>query len=124
MPGDMMSIGDKFFSWIATVYPLDKFFFWGIVASICLLLYIEERVRPAEPNQSFRSMVTNGRITLVYAIFSPIALFGANFLVGYFIAAAVNRFLGPWFVFDSSGLASGHSELVRMILLAPFIFVP
>jgi sterol desaturase/sphingolipid hydroxylase (fatty acid hydroxylase superfamily) len=120
-----MSISDQFFEWISITYsPYNFFRLWGSVALLCLLLHIAERVLPAERNQSYRSMVANGRITLVYAILSPVALFGANYLAGHIMATAINRLSGPWFVIDLNNLTNGNSELVRIALLAPLTFAP
>jgi len=118
-----VSMTDKFLEAIVTAYSLDKFFFctWAI---LCLVFHIGERVLPAESNQSYRSMVTNVRITLVYAIVRPTALLGANYFAGTFMATVVNRLWGPWFAVDLSGLEHGRSGLVKLILLVAIAFVP
>ena len=58
-----MSFGEQFFNWVASSYSFDGFVrLWGSVLFICLVLHIGERVRPAERNQSYRAMLTNGTI--------------------------------------------------------------
>ena len=112
-----MSIGDQ--------YSLESFFrLWGSVVFLCLLLHMAERIRPAEQNQSYRSMVTNGTITLAYATLRPVSLFGANFVAGYFVATLVNRLSRPWFVIDLNNLMSSYSSVATIALLVPIALLP
>src|SRR5262245_58853175 len=104
-----------FFNWIDS---------WGLILFLCLLLHIGERVLPAERNQSYWSMATNGRITFVYAILTPIAQVGASYLAGYIIATITNRLPLPWLVLDFNNFANGQSEAVRIAFLALFAFAP
>jgi sterol desaturase/sphingolipid hydroxylase (fatty acid hydroxylase superfamily) len=116
-PWHLMSIGDQ--------YSLESFFrLWGSVVFFCLLLHIAERIRPAEQNQSYRSMVTNGTITLAYATLSPVSLFGANYVAGYFVATLVNRLSRPSFVIDLNNLTSAYSSLATIALLVPIALLP
>lgn len=118
-----MSISDGIFSWIANTYsPHLVFRYWGLILFLCLLLHIGERVLPAERNQSYWSMATNGRITIVYAILTPIAQVGGNYLAGYLITTMANRLPRPWLVLDFNSFANGQPEAVRIALLVLFVF--
>src|SRR5437667_12142 len=103
-----------FFNWIES---------WGVVLFLLLLL-IGERVLPAERNQSYWSMATNGRITLVYVILTPIAQVGASYLAGYITATMANQLPRPWLVLDFNNFANGQPEAVRIAFLALFAFAP
>lgn len=116
---------EEFFNWIATTYTLGGFFrLWASVLFLCALLHIGERVRPAERGQPYRSMLTNGAATLAFALLSPVAMFGANYFAGYFIASLLARLTEPLFVIDLNSHLSGFSDAARYAFLAPFALLP
>jgi sterol desaturase/sphingolipid hydroxylase (fatty acid hydroxylase superfamily) len=120
-----MSSCDEIINWIVSTYSPHNFFgSWGLILLLCVLLHIGERVLPAERNQSYWSMATNGRITFVYAILTPIAQVGANYLAGYLITMMANRLPRPWLVLDFNNFANGQSEIARIVLLILFTFTP
>ena len=84
--GRLMSISSQVFNWLASTYSEGFFRTWGSVVFVCILLHVAEHLIPAERNQSYRSMITNGQITLVYAFLTPIARFGGLFFAGYVVA--------------------------------------
>jgi len=120
-----MSIGEQFIGWIADTYSLEGFLkAWGSLLALCMLLHVAERVRPAERNQPYRAMMTNGTITLVYAVLTPVALLGANSIAAFFFATLIRHLTGPLDVIDLNELTSGYSVIVKYALLAPLALLP
>jgi len=120
-----MGTKERIFDWLAATYSADGFLrMWIALLLLCGLLHLAERVRPAERNQSYRGMLTNGAATAAYAILSPIALLASNFFVGWFISAQIRHLTGALTVIDLDALTSGYSPAARMVLLAPLVVLP
>jgi sterol desaturase/sphingolipid hydroxylase (fatty acid hydroxylase superfamily) len=115
---------DHFFTWIAATYSQGFFGLWASVVLLGVLLHLAERVRPAERDQSYRGMLANGAFTLIFAFLSPVALVGANYLAGSFLASVIARLSGPLFAIDLDGLTNDYPDLVRIALLAPLVLLP
>jgi sterol desaturase/sphingolipid hydroxylase (fatty acid hydroxylase superfamily) len=114
------------FNWLGTTYSLVG---WvipsGVAIFLCAWLHVAERLFPAERNQSYRSMiVTNGRITLVYWLLSPVGRAGAQFFTGYAVARLASQLDAPWLFIDLNKVASIHSDLIRYAMLLLIAFLP
>jgi len=121
-----MNVGSQVFNWLATIYPLEGWVIpFGAAVLLCAWLHVAERLFPAERNQSYRSMiVTNGRISLVYWLLSPVVTVGAQFFAGYAVTRLASRLHAPWLSIDLNKVASIHSDLIRYGMLLLISFLP
>jgi len=119
-----MSVSSQVFNWLATAYSLEGLSI-GIGLFLFVWLHLAERLFPAERKQSYRSMiVTNGRITLVYWLLSPVGTVGAQFFAGYALATLANQLDAPWLFIDLIKVGSIQSDLIRYAMLLLIAFLP
>src|SRR5690348_3351813 len=105
-----MSISSQIFVWLATTYSIGFFLTWAMIVTLYAWLHVAERLFPAERNQAYRSMiVTNGRITLVFAVLGPVGMVAGQFFIGYAVATLARQLGAPWLFIDLNKVASIHS---------------
>jgi sterol desaturase/sphingolipid hydroxylase (fatty acid hydroxylase superfamily) len=120
-----MSVRDQIFHWMAATYSVDAFFaFWSLVAGLCVMLHVAERVLPAERHQSYGFMIANGKITLVYAFLSPISRLAAIYFVGTGIGELSKQLTAPGFLIDLGSLINGCSGPIKYVFLMPIALMP
>src|SRR5262249_33510267 len=97
---------------------------WGTTVFICFLFHIAERLRPAERNQPHRAMLSNAWIILVYAILSPIARAGGNYLAASFLTSLMYQLTGEWSLIDLKTLTTASSSTAQIAMLALLALAP